>query len=78
LIEAFARKACYRLGMSWESHMRLIFGIIIGVLLTVGGAYLVDTASSAGAKPVVNWDVVTQKMNSLSVRVQEGWRKIAG
>ena len=58
--------------------MRFIFGIIVGALLTVGGAYFVDTASRAGAKPLVNWEVAAQKMNSLSVRVREGWRKISG
>ena len=41
--------------------MRFIFGIIVGGLLTVGGAYFVDTASRPGAKPLVNWYVVTQK-----------------
>ena len=58
--------------------MRFIFGVIVGGLLTVGSAYFVDAASRAGAKPLVNWDVVNQKMNSLSVRVREGWRKISG
>jgi hypothetical protein len=58
--------------------MRFIFGIIVGGLLTVGGAYFVDTASPAGAKPLVNWDVVARKVNSLTVRAREGWRKMSG
>jgi hypothetical protein len=33
--------------------MRLIVGIIIGCALTVGGAYIADTVSAAGAKPVM-------------------------
>ena len=33
--------------------MRLIVGIIIGCALTVGGAYVADTVSAAGAKPLM-------------------------
>ena len=31
-----------KLGPEGESHMRFIFGIIVGGLLTVGGAYVVE------------------------------------
>ena len=46
--------------------MRLIFGMILGAALTIGGAYVADTASkpAAGveARPMVNWDVVGQQL----------------
>ncbi len=59
--------------------MRFIFGIIIGCLLTVGGAYVVDTMSSpaAGGK-MVNWDVVAKNLDSVTALAKEGWKKIAG
>jgi hypothetical protein len=59
--------------------MRFIFGIIIGCLLTVGGAYVVDTMSSpaAGSK-MVNWDVVAKNLDSFTALAKEGWKKIAG
>jgi len=57
--------------------MRLIFGIIIGCLLTVGGAYVIDGASSAGAKQMVNWDVVTTKLGSVNALARASWKKIA-
>jgi hypothetical protein len=58
--------------------MRFIFGIIIGGLLTVGGVYVVDTMSGAGAKPMVNWDVVAKNLDSVTAVAREGWKKIAG
>ena len=59
--------------------MRLIFGIIIGCALTVGGAYVSDTMSSpaAGSK-MVNWDVVAKNFDAVTTLAREGWKKIAG
>jgi hypothetical protein len=59
--------------------MRFILGIIIGGVLTVGGAYFADKISAAAAKPVmVNWDVVAKNFDSVTTRAREGWKKIAG
>ena len=59
--------------------MRLIVGIIIGCALTVGGAYITDTVSAAGAKPVmVNWDVVAKNLDSVTTLARAGWKRIAG
>jgi len=62
-----------------ESDMRLIFGIIIGFGLTVGGAYIADTMSSpaAGSK-MVNWDVVAKNLDTVTALAREGWKKISG
>jgi len=58
--------------------MRFIFGLIVGCALTVGGAYIVDTSSSAGAKPMVNWDVVAKNLGNVSALARDGWKKITG
>jgi hypothetical protein len=59
--------------------MRFILGIIIGCVLTIGGAYVADQLSAAGAKPVmVNWDVVSKNFDSVTTRAREGWKKIVG
>ena len=59
--------------------MRLIVGIILGCALTVGGAYIADTVSTAGAKPVmVNWDVVAKNLDSVTTLARAGWKRIAG
>ena len=46
--------------------MRLLFGIILGACLTVGGAYLYDShnaldavnAPASAQRPLVNWDIL--------------------
>ena len=58
--------------------MRLIFGIILGALLTVGGAYVVDSNSGTEAKPMVNWDVVSKNVETLSTKVKQGWARLTG
>jgi len=60
--------------------MRLIFGIILGAALTIGGAYISDssTKSGADARPMVNWDVVAKNFDSLTVMVKQGWAKLTG
>jgi hypothetical protein len=58
--------------------MRLILGIILGAALTVGGAYISDTAAGAGAKPMVNWDVVAKNFDDVSAVTRAGWKKITG
>lgn len=56
--------------------MRVFLGIILGILLTVGAAYVAD--SSAGATPMVNWDVVSKNFDGLTSLARDSWKKIAG
>lgn len=64
--------------------MRLFFGIIIGIALTIGTVSLADalrpTASTdeIAARPMVNWDVVQHNLQAVSTKVQEGWTRITG
>ena len=65
--------------------MRVLIGIILGAVLTVGGAYLYDSHSAQGAptssasaqRPMVNWDVVSTKWNHLTERARAEWNRIA-
>jgi len=66
--------------------MRLLFGIIIGIGLTIGGAYLydsmgggtTDTASGATTtRPMVNWDVVNRNWQSATSRMKREWDRLA-
>ena len=59
-------------------RMRFISGIVIGCLLTVGGAYVIDKVSPAGAKQMVNWDVVATNFDSVNALARKGWKKITG
>lgn len=59
--------------------MRLLFGIILGAALTVGGVYLADQVTTrADARPMVNWDVVAKNVDQLSAMARDGWRRISG
>jgi hypothetical protein len=66
--------------------MRVLFGIILGALLTVGAAYIYDSHSALSAandqastqRPLVNWDVVATKWDRLTVRAHHEWTRLAG
>ena len=66
--------------------MRVLLGIVLGGILTVGSAYLYDSHyafaaanGQAGAqRPLVNWDVVGSKWNGLARRAREEWLRVAG
>ena len=62
--------------------MRFLFGIIVGVLLTVGFAYLHDSAAagpqdaSGTQARMVNWDVVNRNVAALSQGVRHDWDRL--
>lgn len=64
--------------------MRLLLGMIIGVLITIGGAYLYDashaqpTTTASTYRPLVNWDVVSAKWGRLTERARVEWTRLAG
>jgi len=63
--------------------MRLLLGMILGAALTIGGAYLSDTASkstgsSIDPRPMVNWDVVGKNFDSVTAMIKQGWNKLTG
>jgi len=66
--------------------MRVLLGIILGAILTAGGAYLYDSHNALQAanaptsvqRPLVNWDVVNVKMQHLSDRARSEWTRVAG
>jgi hypothetical protein len=66
--------------------MRVLIGIILGVILTVGGAYVYDShnaleatnAPAAAQRPMVNWDIVGTKWQHLTERARSEWFRVAG
>ncbi len=66
--------------------MRILLGIILGAFLTVGSAYLYDShnaieaanAPASAQHPLVNWDTVGTKWQTLTVRARSEWSRIAG
>jgi hypothetical protein len=59
--------------------MRLFFGIIIGILLTIGAAYVHDSATDP-ANPIqqriVNWDVADRDFQDIASSLHEGWVRL--
>jgi hypothetical protein len=60
----------------------MLLGIILGVILTIAGAYLYDsstgraangltTTAAGGQAPMVNWDVVSTNWNVFTTNVRE-------
>ena len=64
--------------------MRMFFGIIVGIILTIGAAYGSDsirnTSGAEGSfdRPFVNWDVVNHNIKTLSATLQEKWASLTG
>jgi hypothetical protein len=65
--------------------MRALLGIILGAALTMGGAYIYDSTNAMRAatdgitaeRPLVNWDVVSAKWDSVTARARAEWSKLA-
>jgi len=69
---------------SWE--MRFFLGLVVGVLMTIAVAYLIDASSSGPnestaqveqQKPLVNWDVVDKDWRSFTHGVRNTWNRLA-
>jgi hypothetical protein len=61
--------------------VRILLGLILGVILTIAGAYAYDsqtgrapnglsTTSADGQAPMVNWDVVSDGWKNLQANVR--------
>ena len=40
--------------------MRFIYGLIVGIVLTIGGAFIHDNMDSGASKPLVNWTTANE------------------
>lgn len=65
--------------------MRTLFGIILGAVLTIGGAYLYDSHTALNAdrtasvhKPMVNWDIVNSNWQHLTEKARSEWNRVTG
>lgn len=64
--------------------MNLLVGLIVGVLLTIGTAFLADAfatsevVSDACSKQIVNWDVAKERLHETTSAVATGWERLKG
>ena len=62
--------------------MNFLFGIIVGIVLTVGTAFIADwfvTASvsaDATSRQIVNWDVAKERLLDSSASIRVGWERL--
>jgi hypothetical protein len=67
--------------------MRFVLGIVVGILLTIGLAYLSDASISPSTnasgqttleqRPMVNWDVVGRDWQNLTSGARNAWHRLA-
>lgn len=59
--------------------MRILFGIVIGIALTIGGAWFIDrnNVGSLGG-PLVNWERVERGWQGAAEAARHQLRRIAG
>lgn len=71
---------------TWDTReiaMRLLFGMIIGALLTIGAAYVYDShnavaaenGTAANQRSLVNWDVASTKWRTVTERARDEWNR---
>ena len=54
--------------------MRLLLGIVLGALLTILVVYIVDLgADGVDQRHIVNWDVVGERLSSLTAGLRVMW-----
>lgn len=57
--------------------MRLIFGFILGVVLTIAGAYAYDSRlPTTSNQRLVNWDAATDLSRWTMERARQEWDKL--
>lgn len=66
--------------------MHTLVGIILGVLITVGGVYIIDSMATskvahgeiaASNRTIVNWDVASSEWQSIKTRAEKNWDKLS-
>ena len=65
--------------------MRVFFGILVGIALAVGAAYVHDNnipgeqpSAEIAERPIVNWDVLSAVMRQQTETVRRLWKDATG
>jgi hypothetical protein len=61
--------------------MRFVLGVIAGVLLTVGIAFVADSTvatevASDTNRRIVNWEVAQERLHGFTTLVRTGWERL--
>jgi hypothetical protein len=62
--------------------MNFLFGIIVGIVLTVGTAFIADSfvtasvTSDATSRQIVNWDIAKERLHGSTISIRVGWKRL--
>jgi hypothetical protein len=62
--------------------MNFLFGIIVGIVLTIGTAFIADSfatatvASDSTSRQIVNWDVAKERLHDSTASIRVGWKRL--
>ena len=66
--------------------MNLLLGIILGVLLTIGTAFMADAFTTADvtadvtsqpcSNQIVNWDIAKERLHETTASIETGWTRL--
>ena len=62
--------------------MNLLAGIVLGILLTIGTAFMADAfvtldlTTENCSKQVVNWDVAKERLHETTASIATGWDRL--
>jgi hypothetical protein len=64
--------------------MNLVFGVIVGILLTIGTAFVADAfvtsdvTADTCSKQIVNWDIAKERLHETTASIATGWDRLKG
>lgn len=62
--------------------MNLLFGMVVGILLTIGTAFITDAYSAPEvttencSKQIVNWNVAKDRLHETTSSIATGWDRL--
>jgi hypothetical protein len=62
--------------------MNLVAGVLVGILLTIGTAFVADAFVSSDvtaqdcSKQIVNWDNAKERLHETTASIQVGWDRL--
>jgi hypothetical protein len=64
--------------------MNLLLGMVVGILLTIGTAFMADAFTTSDvttetcSKQIVNWDVAKRRLHETTASIATGWNRLKG
>ena len=62
--------------------MNLIAGIVVGILLTIGMAFMADAFATSDvtaencSRQIVNWDIAKERLHETTTSIATGWDRL--